>query len=75
MFENELEIAEQAGYKQGIGKYTNAIGTVFGVTGRDSLAIVYYKKAIEITNQTDNSQELGKYLINLSQAYNRMGKR
>lgn len=73
-FQNALDIAERNKYKQGEGKYTNAIGTVFGVTGRDSLAIVYYRKAIEIAKELNDPHELGKYFINISQAHNRMGK-
>ncbi len=73
-FESALKIAEKENFKHGIGKYTNAIGTVLGATGRDSLAVSYYLKAIEIAQQANDSQELGKYLINLSQSYNRMGK-
>ncbi len=74
LFESALKIVEQEGDKKGIGKYTNAIGTVFGVTGRDSLAVSYFLKAIDIAKQINDNNELGKYLINLSQAYNRMGK-
>lgn len=74
LFENALELVEKVAHKQGIGKYTNAIGTVFGATGRDSLAIIYYQKAIDIANETNDLQELGKYLTNLSQLYNRTGK-
>lgn len=74
LFENALKIVEQAHDKKGIGKFTNAIGTVFGVTGRDSLAASYFLKAIDIAIQINDKNELGKYLINLSQAYNRMGR-
>ena len=74
LFENALKIVEQADDKKGIGKYTNAIGTVFGVTGRDSLAVSYFLKAIDIAIQINDKNELGKYQINLSQAYNRMGR-
>lgn len=74
LFENALKIVEQTGDKQGTGKYTNAIGTVFGVTGRDSLAVSYFLKAIDIAKQINDNNELGKYLNNLSQAFNRMGK-
>lgn len=73
-FENALDLVEKIGHKQLIGKYTNAIGTVYGVTGGDSLAICYYQKAIDIATETNDLQELGKYLINLSQLYNRRGK-
>ena len=74
LFENALKLVNQIKYKPGIGKYTNAIGTVFGVTGRDSLAIRYYKKAIDVARQINDYQELGKYMVNLSQSYNRMGQ-
>lgn len=74
LFENALILVKQINYKPGIGKYTNAIGTVFRVTGRDSIAVSHYQKAINIARQTKDSQELGKYLVNLSQSYNRMGK-
>lgn len=73
-FENALELVEKIGHKQGIGKYTNAIGTVYGVTGPDSLAISFYQKAIDIATETNDLHELGKYLSNLSQLYNRRGK-
>ncbi len=74
LFKNALDLVEKIGHKQGIGKYTNAIGTVYGTTGRDSLAISYYQKAIDIATETNDLQELGKYLTNLSQLYNRRGK-
>lgn len=73
-FENALDLVEKIGHKQLIGKYTNAIGTVYGVTGPDSLAISYYQKAIDIATETNDLQGLGKYLTNLSQLYNRRGK-
>ena len=74
LFESALKIVVQTGDNKGIGKYTNAIGTVFGVTGRDSIATEYYLKAIDIARQINDKQELGKFLNNLSQSYNRMGK-
>ncbi|MDD3033465.1 MAG: tetratricopeptide repeat protein [Bacteroidales bacterium] len=74
LFKNALNLVKQINDKRGIGKYTNAIGTVFRVTGRDSIAISHYRKAIVIARQTNDSQELGKYLNNLSQSYYRMGK-
>ena len=74
LFESALAIAEKINNKQGSGKYTNAVGTVFGVTGRDSIAIIFFQKAIDIAKELNDSQELGKYLINISQAYNRMGR-
>lgn len=74
LFKNALNLVKQINYIRGIGKYTNAIGTVFRVTGRDSIAVSYYRKAIDIARQTNDSQELGKYLNNLSQSYCRMGK-
>lgn len=73
-FEDALMLVKRINDKHGIGKYTNAIGTVFGATGRDSLAVIHFHKAIDIARQANDSQELGKYLNNLSQAYNRMGK-
>jgi len=74
LFEKALEIATQTGNHDGIAKYTNAVGTVYGMTGRDSLAVECYMKAISIARQVKASGELGKYLSNLSQAYNRMGR-
>ena len=72
-YENALELVKKINHRQGVGKYTNAIGTAYGVTGRDSLAVKYYLRAIEIAKEINDLQELGKYRINLSQAYNRMG--
>lgn len=73
-YEIALELAGRINHKKSIGKYINAVGTVYGVTGRDSIAVEYFLKAIGIAKEINDSQEEGKYLINLSQAYNRMGK-
>lgn len=73
-FREALQIVESTGDKKGVGKYTNAIGTVYGATGRDSLAVRYYLKAIDIAQKAKDSRGTGKYLINLSQSYNRMGR-
>lgn len=73
-FSEALKLAERLGYKYGAGKYTNAIGTVYGATGRDSLAIEYYQKALTIAKESKDLLEMGKSLVNLSQAYNRMGR-
>lgn len=74
LFKDALEIALKIDCKQSKGKYTNAIGTVYGAIGRDSVAIVYFNEAINIARESDSPNEAGKYIINLSQAYRRMGK-
>jgi tetratricopeptide (TPR) repeat protein len=74
LFRDALEIAVKIDCKPDKGKYTNAIGTIYGAMGRDSAAIVYFKEAIDIAQEINNPQEAGKYIINLSQAYRRMGK-
>ncbi len=74
LFEKALEIASQNSNINGVAKYTNAVGTVYGMTGQDSMAVECYIKAISIARQVRATGELGKYLTNLSQAYNRMGR-